>query len=129
MTEQEVFTEVTEFLLEQDAKSMRQIGDQEYTAYYGYDGRRCAIGCLIPDLHYHDSLEGKGLNTPDVQAAVGIMVDNPAIFSLLEELREVHDNLPVSEWPQAFMSIAVDHNYAMGYELSFISEHYGGQLW
>ena len=50
-TSQEVFDVVAKHLLTQNAKSMDDPWD-EMCAYRGENGRRCAVGALIPDDLY-----------------------------------------------------------------------------
>jgi hypothetical protein len=51
----EVFNKVEAHLLAQGVRSMKYL---DMCAYRGAGGLRCAVGCLIKDEFYHESLEG-----------------------------------------------------------------------
>ena len=122
MTKQEVFTEVTEHLIKQGAMSVRLINGKEQGAYYGMEGLRCAVGCLIEDHMYNEAIEGKSLCTPEVKEALGEIADDEDILYLLTDLQEIHDNTPVNLWPQRFTDIANEYGLDMGRGLLYINE-------
>lgn len=122
MTKEEVFTEVSEHLIKQGARSVRVLNDRTVGAYYGNDGLRCAVGCLIEDYNYSEEIEGKSLNCPSVQSALGEIADDEDIIGLLSELQEIHDNVPVNLWPQRLTDVANDWGFEMRGELAYINE-------
>lgn len=98
MTNQEIFDKVYTHLITQNAKST----DGEATcAYRGTEGRRCAIGCLIPDHAYKKELEGFAAGSMYVRPTLndlGIHVDDPTTLSLLSQLQAVHDVRNPGTW-------------------------------
>lgn len=59
---QYVFNRVVNHLLTQKQKSNRLIDGESVCAYRGKDGLRCAIGCLIPNRDYRESMD----NSPSI---------------------------------------------------------------
>lgn len=96
MTDQEIFDKVATHLLAQNAKSMNESG----CAYRGYCGRKCAIGCLIPDDKYHPDIENQTLEADCVRAALedGISLKSMRTLGLMVCLQSVHDNAAVQDW-------------------------------
>lgn len=101
MTDQELYSRVRAHLLTQRARSMN--GRQ--CAYRGEDGRKCAIGCLIPDERYSLDLESWSSYETAVRAAAGITY---AQLDLASALQELHDDerRPIDEWEPALNNIA-----------------------
>lgn len=54
-TEKEVFDQVSDHLLSQKIRSMKD----GVCLYRMSDGRKCAAGCLISDDEYNEEIEGK----------------------------------------------------------------------
>ncbi|CAB3758464.1 hypothetical protein [Paraburkholderia humisilvae] len=109
---QDVFDIVAWNLLRQNARATAF--DRVKCLYRAPDGKRCAIGWLIPDDVYSKALEFFGVR--DIAARL-IETDYGAKFArflyihmpLLRDLQEMHDaNLPV-EWPVALRTIARRH--------------------
>lgn len=98
---QEVYDQVRDHLLQQNAQSLR---DPSHCAYRSPSGQRCAAGCLIADGEYENRMEGfswrdlwvRGL-VPDVHRG------------LISELQRVHDCVPVTLWAGQLKVIAVRH--------------------
>jgi hypothetical protein len=95
----------------------------------GYQGRKCAIGCLIREEYYHPALEQLGIsylrNYPDsplllALAASGVDVGSRALIELLIELEDIHDATEVSEWPRRLEQL--------GRELGFIDDTSASEL-
>lgn len=58
MTKQEIFDTVVKHLADQGCRSITHVDvGTRYCAYRGEHGRKCAIGCLIPDSEYVPRLE------------------------------------------------------------------------
>lgn len=102
-TDEEVYSYVKEFLLEQGEKSE----NVKYgCAYRGEDNRKCAIGCLILDEFYDEAFEGGLPNSNDgpkgymVRNAIEKSLPNWEInYGLLMDIQEVHDSYEVYSWP------------------------------
>jgi len=125
MNTQEVFDKVVSHLRMQGAKSMA-CGpniDELVCAYRGNNGRKCAVGCLIPDKEYDPRIEGVSVYTiigstnsfsEDTKNLIG------ANSSLLRDLQKVHDEQEVCNWDINFASLA--QKYKLEYEPMFIHE-------
>lgn len=99
MTKQETFDIVARHLLTQNAKSADGNGS---CLYRDESGRKCAIGCLVPDEKYDADLEDTALGlNPRLNEAVG---DHD--HSLLDAMRDVHDGEDVCEWPYCLTEVA-----------------------
>jgi alpha-L-fucosidase len=59
MNAQEMFDRVAHHLAVQQVPSMMKKGNNEFCAYRGTNGTKCAIGALIPDDVYDPHIEGK----------------------------------------------------------------------
>lgn len=114
MNTQDIFTVVTEHLLRQDGRSTRPVNGVQVCAYYGYDDKRCAIGILIDEDEYADSLENKSLASPELREALGDILEDGENESLLADLQEIHDNLPVSVWASEFAQLSYEYDLDPG---------------
>jgi len=88
---QELFNTIAEHLMKQNAQSINEDGN---CLYKDAEGRKCAVGCLIPDDLYDAEIEGRMIVwdgaiyhlllkvIPDVDREGAI---------LLRELQKVHD--------------------------------------
>lgn len=93
----EVYDKVALHLLAQGKKAM---DDEGACIYRAPDGCKCAIGALIPDEVYTDSMEGVGIEA--------VMKEFPVvnkIFAMLrpadlEQLQFIHDSSKVDSWPR-----------------------------
>lgn len=95
------FDTVTRHLLSQKEKSLFKEEDDS-CAYRGLDGKKCAIGCLIPDSKYEPSMEGFHATNPRILWYLS-EEDEPESISgtdvcFLGELQGIHDNLKPCEW-------------------------------
>lgn len=104
MTEQEVFDKVKKHLLKQNSKAM----DGDNCVYRSPNGSQCAIGCMIPDDQYDETME---LNNaailieewPDLPFAN----INPNFLKDLQEIHDYDDN-DVVDWPILLQEFATD---------------------
>ena len=105
---QEVFDRVKTHLLEQHERSISE-SESPSCAYRGYDGLKCAVGCLISDEHYSEDLEGEGANENIVKSALkksGINTYNITIIDLLLDLQGMHDTENPDNWRDKLNVIA-----------------------
>lgn len=93
LTAQEAFDSVARHLL----SMTHQSHDGERCRYLNLDGNRCAIGCLIPDDVYSNSMEG---------TSVFYLIDKftefmpwQSIRKLLFALQNVHDDVTCWKGP------------------------------
>lgn len=119
---QDVFTEVSDHLIHQGVKCRRYVGEKEFDAYYGANGTRCAVGCLIPDHLYSEDIEGKSLLCPEVTKCLGDLAMDENIMCLLADLQDLHDNVPVNLWPQRLTDVAYEYDLETCGGLLYINE-------
>lgn len=105
---QEVFSKVKKHLLSQNKRSVVSWSHGLNSAYYGYDGCKCSIGCLILPEFYSKTFEGYRVSRDFILAALkssGIDVQSlPEGF--LEDLQRLHDNREPDFWEQGLQEIA-----------------------
>ncbi|MBN3756034.1 hypothetical protein G3N95_24040 [Paraburkholderia sp. Tr-20389] len=109
LSAQDVFDIVATAMLRQNA---RATADGVKCMYRAPDGKRCAIGWLVPDEVYEKSLEFFGVR--DIAVRLATESGDAGRFArflyihmpLLRDLQGMHDaNLP-AEWPQTLREIA-----------------------
>lgn len=121
-TKREIFEIVKAHLLAQRAPAMDGVG---YGCVYRADnGRKCAVGCLIPDEAYTDDIEGTRLlgltqyNKPDLDLPDGAregwakveaaVPELRAYSSMLLKLQQCHDEASVPRWEARLNAIGLD---------------------
>lgn len=109
MTRQEVFTKVVTHMLKQ-SKQAREVYNPSSSGpcrYRTEGGLMCAVGCLVPDEIYHDSMEGTILHGVIERANEGMLPEPLAQFVkaelephvvLLRDLQYAHDHFDPEEW-------------------------------
>lgn len=112
LTKQEVFDLAAAHLLKQNKKAEYRHGMCQYR---GPDNTMCAVGALIPDAEYRDSMEDNDVDDlfekfGDVMKSSGLDQDEHS--PLLGALQEVHDYSEVEDWPDELLLVA------RAYELS-----------
>jgi hypothetical protein len=119
LTNQEVFDRVAEHLLTQKQKAK----DGLMCKYRTEDGRKCAIGCLIPDDLYEERWEGLSLSPGEREErekdstdfAVMLAKNVTGCYSLLRALQYCHDKSYVEDWPNKLRALASD--WDLSYEV------------
>jgi hypothetical protein len=100
VTTKEIFERVAAHLLAQGRASSNGRG----ACYYrGPGGLKCAVGCLIDDDHYRESLEGGTMFNSNVKRAVELSIGRDLAEgdeTVLARLQELHDNLEPERWPE-----------------------------
>ena len=96
-TDRDVFEFIKNHLLTQGQRSLM---DNEMTcAYFGVEGKKCAVGALIREDIYHSSIEEKPVNDKLVRSAVTKSVPNWIINTeMLCELQSIHDGTSDYDW-------------------------------
>ncbi len=112
LTRQDVFDIVAGCLLRQNARATAFDGVK--CMYRAPDGKRCAIGWVMPDEVYHQTLEFLGVRDLAMQMINTNYADAFARFlyahmDMLRDLQEMHDARQPSEWPVALHVIAQRH--------------------
>lgn len=95
----EIFNEVREHLLFQNAKSLAGVNDL-LCVYKNPEGLNCAVGCLIPDEDY--VLEMDRGTYAFLEKFIGTYYPYIDLkgdrFRLLQNLQTIHDQSSVEEW-------------------------------
>ena len=110
--EQEVYEFVGTHLLGQLKRSlggvMTEDGYVESCVFRGDNNLSCAVGCLFNLDFRVRYLEGQGVDSADVQLALGSpSVDVVALLGLLQQLlQQVHDTLPPAQWRDGLRGVA-----------------------
>jgi hypothetical protein len=110
MTKQETFDIVAAHLLKQGAKSM--VGD-DYCAYRGECGMKCAAGALIPDEEYRAEFENQTVCDSQISTLIKELGHD---VNLVRRLQRLHDNRDVNEWPQALRALATSEGLAWNHD-------------
>lgn len=101
----EIFKRVREHLLTQNERA-----EDDYGCRYRMpDGKRCAIGCLIPDSLYSTEYEHEGIDSlPFVllEYLGGLYNED-----FLQDLQNVHDGYTPESWPIELDRVA--HEYGL----------------
>lgn len=112
MDRQAIFNKVKAHLLAQNARALNSYG---LCMYRTEDGKKCAIGCLIPDDKYAHEMEQRpfsNLNTQRVLEEVfGRQFENKD-NKLLADLVHCHDSFQPNDWKQRLEDIASRHDLA-----------------
>ena len=102
MNSREVFDFVKNHLLEQGVKSGVISKREDFTCLYrGPNNTKCAVGCLITDEYYYESLENRAVNNLWVREAVEKSIGNNFSYLLLGELQILHDEVNVTSWEKS----------------------------
>lgn len=112
MDRQKTFDTVATHLITQGAQAM----ETEECRYRTSDGKRCAVGCLIPDELYSPKFEGKNawaMLDMDQKLRAHIGIETNADYDFLGELQRIHDgNLP-DAWAGLLRFLASLHSLAI----------------
>ncbi len=114
MTPQEIFNTVYKHLLTQNAKALNAHGE---CCYLAPDGKRCAVGCLIPPSEYRPEFENRsleyivGMNVQffggkKIETSVSLKTLIISNIRMLSALQEIHDKFPVEEWKELLAECA-----------------------
>lgn len=116
ISKQETFNTVVAHLRRQGCRALSPVGACQYRTR---DGKKCAVGCLIPDDIYIPEMEGKPLylsyiepnhadNRPTVVCEIVRNLGHDV--DLARDLQYVHDFVAESwQWEQKFKEIAQHH--------------------
>ncbi len=107
MGQQTTFDRVVSHLRRQNAKAMGAYG---LCLYRAANGRRCAVGCLIPDGMYSPSLEGQSLELETSGELRAILEDEGHDVNLVRQLQMIHDTVLIHHWETEFAKLAAKHN-------------------
>lgn len=108
MNKQEIFDKVASHLLKQNEQSIMN-DDSSTCAYRGKNNSMCAIGCLIDDKYYDESLEGKSVAFYKVFNALklsGIEIESRFDTLFLSQLQNIHDSFLPIRWKNELFYLA-----------------------
>ena len=110
LTNQTAFNRVVKHLLKQRVPAR---DNDRVCKYRDYDnGRKCAIGCLIPDAEYKKNMEGSSIFGLAEEGRLPSSLEELNL-ELLDELQTVHDYREPSTWLQQLGTIAVKYSLSM----------------
>ena len=105
MKAQQILDTIVAHLRKQGGKATNEVGS---CVFLDSNGRKCAVGCLIPDGHPAQ------LDSFGVIPLLNKYQDLETLFgeheTLLRNFQFCHDGMEVEEWEEEFKSIARTHN-------------------
>jgi hypothetical protein len=107
-SKQALFDFISNHLLRQGKKS----NDLTSCLYRGPGGRKCAVGCVIPDELYSDAMERKSTGQLIVlSASNGYKLPWYIIRyrNFLEEFQAIHDVARISQWKDHLIELGKRH--------------------
>jgi hypothetical protein len=102
-TAQEVFDQVAKHLLTQMKKS---VAKKNYCMYRGFDGTKCAAGCLISDDEY--KLEFENHNWSHLSGTKYLVPEEHCY--LITKLQDIHDYYEPEDWRVKLNNLAEKSN-------------------
>jgi hypothetical protein len=96
LNKQEAFDKAVKGIILQGGPSREDGGTG--CLYRGPDGKKCAIGYLIPDELYDPDMEGRGMSTHAFAKFAKILHWNADDIEFLSGLQETHDNASMSHY-------------------------------
>lgn len=120
MTTQEAYEKIRAYFSRDGADLAYEAYDDgaRKCLYRTADGRKCAVGCLIPDELYRPRFEGNAVdgivNTEDAalrELLNGKSVEGARKLTFLVEAQEAHDgSMSVREFIERLDELAAEHN-------------------
>ena len=111
MTNQEILDKVANHLLTQNEKAYNE--DEHSCAYLDPEGRKCAVGCLIPDDQYSRKLEGAVITSNPKLKALACMQGLDIDF--LRALQMIHDFRSILNWRMELENLANQNNLEINF--------------
>lgn len=111
-----VFDAMATHLLKQGRRSTRLVGGKLQPAYHGSDGLKSAVGVLIEDDYYHESLEGRSVEVLTLKRMAFFAGAELGVYSLdlLEAVEQIHDEVPPHRWAYTLMDFVYEHEGRFG---------------
>lgn len=101
MTDQEIYDKVAIHLLTQNKRSQINYGDGTRCVYKSPNGLMCAMGILIPDELYNETMEGENINNNSaVQDAIGLRSNQTKLANILQRC---HDYVHPADWKKVLI--------------------------
>jgi len=111
MTNQEILDKVANHLLIQNEKAWNE--NEHSCAYLDPEGRKCAVGCLIPDEQYSKELEGAILTSNPKLEALPCMQGLDLDF--LRDLQLIHDTCDPPFWRKQLEILAKKYSLEINF--------------
>ena len=115
----DVFNKVSEHLLAQNEQALDA---NEECVYRSETGLKCAVGCLIKDEFYFESLEYSSLSKTGAIAKAlkrsGVVLTRE-MLDLLIRLQKLHDRTEPEEWKEALGKLKLRFFRGAEYEHNF----------
>lgn len=107
-TAQEVFDQVAKHLLTQMKKSASESASdsKDYCMYRGFDGTKCAAGCLIADDEY--KLEFENHNWLHLSGSNYLVPEEHCY--LITKLQDIHDYYKPEDWRVKLNNLAKNNH-------------------
>lgn len=97
-TKQEIINKIVEHFRQQ--KALAWDVAQGHCRYRTTDGRKCAVGALIPDALYREDFEEKSLKAFKLYFDGDLIPFYAKDVLLLSKLQEAHDNIAAEQFSQ-----------------------------
>jgi hypothetical protein len=105
---QKTFNKVARHLLKQKQKSV--VANSTRCLYRGPNGLRCAIGCLIPNRLYNESMEDKCADHFEISPILQ-QLGHDSYFC--DRLQTIHDKYEPVEWRSALEKFTKEYNLTL----------------
>lgn len=107
---QEVFDWIVYNLLRQNKRS---VDNEDFCAYRGFEGTKCAAGWVISDDEYNPDFEGNSWVGLVAYQPIGASNFHEIVDihdSLISKLQNIHDNSQPDRWLYRFNELATKYN-------------------
>ena len=98
---------MVQHLRKQGEQSLDSTGNR--CAYRGLRGLKCAVGVLIPEEEYNVEMEHRPIMELVEKSLVPTSLKGLSL-DMLVAVQDLHDDLPVNLWEQAFKEVAGRYN-------------------
>jgi hypothetical protein len=105
---QDLFDQVVSHLRQQGKRSQAVLGIGLIRCLYRHpDGLKCAVGCLIPDANYEDTMEKQDLHQVLEMLPKELRERLLRHEAMLLDLQHLHDDTKVEMWEAIMAEIAI----------------------
>lgn len=107
---QGVLNRVGKHMLKQNISSINE-HDRSTCMYYGPNGLKCSIGCLIPRKLYDADLETRTIADDKIIRVLKKVINWDKVdCDILSSLQELHDHKEPEDWKDGLTKIAKQYN-------------------
>lgn len=129
MNQQEVFDTVATHLFTQRARAVLDEPGDDACRYRAPDGKRCAVGVLIPDGMYRAEYEGFSVSEMPTADLKRMGLGEKGTPSLLTALQGVHDSKLSWKQPEAMRHELVRVAWRFGLDHGVLTDELVGTEW